>query len=442
MNNNIVQERVNRSSRMKRTMTTSMVAAAFLAVFAFELALFGSIDHPWSWFGLRDGSITRYLPSILMMFTFALLVVDGIALEVFRSRLVLAGLCFVLVEIIGSISYIQFGGGQIDESFLGRGINSITFLAGAGIALHPILRQWVSKYVLFMSIAIGIACLILLTAHSFGLILKQYDQVVRVQIVYLIAGVAWVAIRWQSIIFRLVVVGLMFLNGYLSGKSTNYLVGLMFAGVTFGRQIVGSIVPLYRLSGKKTKQALLMILIPVIFAFLSSILFLLYTVIAERATRYEFDVRRVGFELRWREFLDSPIFGSGFASSSNVADVFGFGSRVPSHNDVMDILSASGIVGMVVFLSIVGGAVFNRASREVFLGSARDLLPVHYFWLVVVFYIVGATGNPFFSEPYMAVPIWFSIGMMLGYRLDGTPFVPSSQVRAKQLDGSKNSGVC
>lgn len=161
-------------------------------------------------------------------------------------------------------------------------------------------------------------------------------------------------------------------------------------------------------------------------------MFVLYEIVSERANRYEYDVRRVGFELRWKEFLESPIFGSGFASSSNVADIFGFGSNVPSHNDIMDILAASGVIGIVTFVAIVGTALINRAMRETFLGLSRDLLPIHYFWMVVVFYVGGATGNPFFSEPYMAVPIWFSIGMMLGYRLDTTPYIPRSQVQAQR----------
>ncbi len=402
-----------------------MSYAALLAVTAFVLALFGSVDHPWNWFGLRTGSLTRYLPSALMVLSFLLLVLDGVALKVFRSPIILAALAFTLVELIGSVFYIRLGG-QLDQSYLGRGLNSLTLLTGAAVASNPLLRHWVSKNILACAVVIGFGGVLLLTFHSLDLVLTQFDQVVRVQIVYLMAGVTWISIRYPSVIFRLVIIALMFMNGYLSGKSTHYLVGLTFAGLTFGKQIMDRVIPLFRRSSGQAKKVLLVIMAPGILTFAGVTFFVLYQIIVERASRYEYDVRRIGIELRWKEFLESPLFGTGFASSSNVADIFGFGTNVPSHNDIMDILAGGGLVGITTFLAIVGTALFGRAMRETFLGSSRNLLPIHYFWVVIVFYVGGASGNPFFSEPYMAVPIWFSIGMMLGYRQEQTSYIQRS----------------
>lgn len=415
MTNSIQMLQARGALQRKAPVTQAMAFAALISVCAYLLAVFGSLDHPWNWFGLRQGSLTRYLPSAAMVASLVLLVPNGPGLQIFTNRFILCAAAFLGVEMIGSVVYILHLHGSLSESYFGRSLSGLALLNGAAIAMNPRLRNWVSRRILAGAIVLGIGAFALLTLHSLGLVLGQYSQIVRVQIVILMAGIVWICIRYPSVLVRVAVTLLMFLNGYLSGKSTNYLMGLMFAALSFGNEIVVFMRSLFGRATRKARFGIILLAMPVVIAFAGAVLFLLYAIVSERATRYEFDVRRVGIELRWKEFLESPIYGTGFASSSNVSGVFGFGDNVPSHNDIMDILAAGGVIGIAVFVATVGAAALGRGMREAMTAKKAGIAPIHYFWFVVVFYILGASGNPFFSEPYMAVPVWFSIGMMLGY---------------------------
>jgi hypothetical protein len=316
----------------------------------------------------------------------------------------------------GAAYYIFAMGASVDQSYLGRALNGTSMLTGAAIASDARLREWVSERIVVVAILLGIASFALLTLHSLNLVLTEFNQILRIQTSYLMAGLAWFLIRRPSVPMSAFVVLLMALNGVMSGKSTHLIIGLIFGLVTIGRPVISRLFAFAARSTDRGRQFIYFCasLLIGLFLFLSVNIFA--QIVSERANRNEYDVRKIGFEYRWEQFQQSPIYGKLFIDTPNVANVFSFGDNVPSHNDIMDILAAGGLIALTLFAIIIFKSVLGRGFVEVLTFRPRQIKPVHYFWLVTIFYAVAATGNPFFSEPYMAVPVWFSIGMMLGYR--------------------------
>lgn len=390
--------------------------ASLFVVLAYLLAIFGSMDHPWEWFGLRSSGFTRYVPTIMMVICLIIYMITGGFLRLLRNPGAQVAVAFLSFEAAGAIIYAYMTGTPFDETYLGRALNGIAMLTGVIIAEQGTLREWVSRKIVSGAVIFGFVGVVLLTLHSLGIVLQDYNQIIRVQISYLMAGVAWYFIKRPSNIAILLIVIAMTANGYLSGKATHLIIGLIFGFVTVGRPYISRVFRLALHTSGRSRQTIFFFAISLFGGFLALAGSIFASIIRERASRHEYDVRRIGLEYRWEQFKDNPIFGKMFADSPNVSGIFSFGQNVPSHNDIMDILAAGGIVAILMYAFIIFFAIFGRGFLEFLTFRPNEIRPVHYFWLVTVFYLVAATGNPFFSEPYMAVPVWFSIGMMMGYR--------------------------
>ena len=129
------------------------------------------------------------------------------------------------------------------------------------------------------------------------------------------------------------------------------------------------------------------------------------------------------YEIVWRRFLASPVWGSWFADTSvNYFRLYKIelGSQyLPTHSDILDILGHGGLFGISLWLMAVwrimaigwaAGSVLTAVEE-----SGRDLRP--WRWLFVLFLvqvnaIITYAVNPPLIKPVYAFWIWGGVGMM------------------------------
>lgn len=397
--------------RLARTAAVGTV----IAWAAFALSLVLCLDPRGDAFGMGSNPILKYVPTMLMVLSLPFLASGRAIHSGLLIRPILAAMLLFIVEAGGSVYWIVVEHGDLNSSYLGRALNLLAVFPGAIIGLHPVLRNWAARHLVLVSAAVGAIGFAILTLHSLHLILNDRAQVLHVESVILIAGLAYLARRTSSHALTAGVTLLCILNGYLAGKSTFYLLAIVFLAIGFGPEIVHFFKRVTGWETARQRTAMLAILAPIAVSVFVVVAVVVYLIINERSHRYTYDPRRVVYEFRWHQFIESPIYGRFFATSANAADVMNFGVNVPSHNDILDAMAASGVIGTLLILIVMIPAVINRAALRSFTLRGKQFRPIYYFWCVLPFYAVAASGNPFFAEPNLIVPVWFSVGVMLSF---------------------------
>ncbi len=101
-----------------------------------------------------------------------------------------------------------------------------------------------------------------------------------------------------------------------------------------------------------------------------------------------FQTRLISWRAAWKDFRTHPVFGTGFGNYAVIFDKYfdaSFYNYTRSetyfdraHNNVIDIASTSGIIGMVTYLSI-----FVAALYYLIVGYRKDYFDIHEFVLIV-----------------------------------------------------------
>jgi hypothetical protein len=125
------------------------------------------------------------------------------------------------------------------------------------------------------------------------------------------------------------------------------------------------------------------------------------------------------YEMAWKKFLASPVWGNGFTKEAVIDfDLFTVETntqRLPTHSDPLDILAAGGLIGGMLWLASLWPKVV-RAFREVTLrrGSLPwDQFMVHQsMMMMVVGGVVVAAFNPILNIPNTAIAFWLALGCL------------------------------
>ena len=128
------------------------------------------------------------------------------------------------------------------------------------------------------------------------------------------------------------------------------------------------------------------------------------------------------YEIAWRKFLESPVWGSGFTDSSVVYfqlyRVLQDTQYLPTHSDPLDLLANGGLIAAMLWLLVVKRqfVIAWFAGREL---AARPIgvdLTRHRWLAVLGLMQVGAvitcSFNPILISPVYAYWIWGSAGVM------------------------------
>jgi O-antigen ligase len=133
------------------------------------------------------------------------------------------------------------------------------------------------------------------------------------------------------------------------------------------------------------------------------------------------------YEAAWQRFLDSPLWGSGFAREAT--EKFGLfdtgiaGNVLPTHSDVLDLLANGGILGFSLYLAglaMIAALAWRRLLRPA-LGERPQARYGHALALLVLAALLTSCFNPILLQPPMAALAWANLGMLLGLALRAPP---------------------
>lgn len=400
-----VGQRSDRSAHLNST--TFFAACSILA--AFCLCGIAYLDPQADSWGLGG---TRFAVTGLLILGGLLLLIEGSGFRTLANRKIWALLIFFTWEAVGSILWIEAFGGQFGSSYLTRAVNGFAVLAGVTAAGNSKLLSWICRYLVRIWLPIAFLITALLTLHSFGYFLPSQRQVYHVEFVVAVAVMSFFFNSRGWVGARLFLAFICVLNAILAGKSTFYLLAIVVLLMGFGGPVMARLRQFMLRSTTKARVTIGLLVAPLFLTVATIGITVIGWIVAERSTRYEYDPRRISYALRWDQFLEDPFFGKLFIDTTDVGRYIGMKS-VPSHNDLLDILAAGGIVAFLLFLVPVASAIVGKAGQIIASRPANAFRYSDFLWYFLIFYAMSAMGNPFLAEPVFAGPIWFAVGAML-----------------------------
>lgn len=354
----------------------------------------------------------RFAVTGLLILGGLLLLIEGSGFRSLSNRKVWALLAFFIWEAIGSILWIETFGGQFGSSYLTRAVNGFAVIAGVLAASNANLLSWICRNMVRIWLPVAFLITALLTIHSFGYFLPLQRQIYHVEFVVAVSVLSFFFNSKGWVGARLFLAFICILNAFLAGKSTFYLLAIVVLLMGFGGPMMARLRQFMLNSNAKARVTIGLLIAPIFLTVLAIGITAIGWIVAERSTRYEYDPRRISYSLRWDQFLEDPIFGKLFIDTTDVGRYIGM-KNVPSHNDLLDILAAGGVIGLLLFLIPVASAIIGKAGQTIVSRPAKAFRYSDFLWYFLVFYAISAMGNPFLAEPVFAGPIWFAVGAML-----------------------------
>jgi O-antigen ligase len=131
--------------------------------------------------------------------------------------------------------------------------------------------------------------------------------------------------------------------------------------------------------------------------------------------------------MAWNRFLDSPLWGSGFAREATekfgLYDIGIAGNVLPTHSDMLDLLANGGLLGLALFAGgflLIGRLAWRRLLHPA-LAARPQARHAHALALLTLAALVTSCFNPILLHPPMAALAWANAGMLLGLALRAPP---------------------
>ena len=352
------------------------------------------------------GAAGRYLPILLMFGALVAFVVAGIPKRTFQNKAFLFGLVFFLYMFIGGLIGLDQRG-ELEETFLGRSLGMIAFFTGLAFAQKPEILNEVTKRITGPLIVAGFLGVALIGMRSANIAFTQYQHILRVEQTFFVAAIALFCMGASKGYLRILLFFVFAAISIFTGKSTMMLLGILFLAFTFGSDILAYIRAASRRSA--SFKGIRNVIVFATLIALSLMAFATFSVVFERLTRYEFDLRLVMWVSLYEQFWEAPLLGSYFTASP----IFAFARledlSLSTHNDFIDVLVYGGVIAAVPLLYLLVSVFrFNPILQLQDVQSSGRLL----YLLLVSFYLMSAIGNPFYSTPSLAIVVWFSIGVL------------------------------
>lgn len=394
---------------MHQKLSGIALSAGISIIIAFAISAIANIDPLGDFWGLGG---LKYSVIAFLLIGGVMLIVDGSGTRYLSNRAIIFALAFFTWEIIGSIIWIALYDGEINSSYLTRGIIGFSIIAGTTAAANVPLFRWICHNTLRIWLISSIIIATLLTAHTLGIFLPNQRQVYHVEFVFAVATLSFYFNSKNWVGARMVLVLICIYNAFAAGKSTFYLLAIIVLLMGFGAPAVSRL-KAYMLRGTaKARITIGLLIAPIILSILTISISIVGLIVSERSSRYENDFRRMSYNLRLDQFWEDPILGKLFIDTTDVGQRVGL-RNVPSHNDLLDILAAGGLVGLILFLIPMASALLGSAGQKAMSSSAGSLRYSDFLWYLLVFYAISAMGNPFLGVPVFAGPIWFAVGALL-----------------------------
>ncbi len=219
--------------------------------------------------------------------------------------------------------------------------------------------------------------------------------------------------------------------GFFSAKNTSYLVALLIGAYIVLHQ---GIPRLRRMSpaARSFSYYLMLVLAVTVIAVVAYIFLHREELLPSGNVEY----RSHTYELAWQRFLDSPLWGTGFAAVSvkkfSLYSINIAGGMLPTHSDVMDLLANGGLLAVTLWATGILMIVYRTRGWL----AARD--DGEHPWAAYAHTLLGLSAaatvtysfNPVLLDPGMAFLLWSSLGLLVGMSARAGEVVDSTE-RAK-----------
>lgn len=383
-------------------------------VFAIILAAFVTVNP----LHLTLPSAIKHLPLLITIPAFILTLVGrhlsmppdstfGIS-RVVSSAWPLAALA--LFVIVGSL-YARLGEG-LQTTFLSMGVYmTLLFIAASMVIVSssPVkLIKAFSTILIWSAVVMGIILVI-----SYGRREVYHEQIFLVIPlgVYCFLAIANRYLAWFGLIFFLAC-------AILSKKNTSYLVSLLV--IVYLTALL--FLPKFKAAPpiKRIFYAFTLLVAALVGAV--AIGFLLYFKEKYLPTG-NVEYRSHTYELAWLKFLESPVWGTLFATESvKKFTLYTIGianNRLPTHSDIMDILGNGGLIGILLWLSgiiCIGYKAFKKILAPRFLSNPISV-HAHTYSIISIAGVLTYTFNPIMLQQGMSYMLWTTLGFLLGIAL-------------------------
>jgi O-antigen ligase len=125
----------------------------------------------------------------------------------------------------------------------------------------------------------------------------------------------------------------------------------------------------------------------------------------------------------WQRFLDSPLWGSGFAREATekftLYDIGIARNMLPTHSDQLDLLANGGLAGYGLFAAgvlMIAVRAWRRLLRPAHIARPEARYG-HALALLSLAALLTSCFNPILLQPPMAALAWSNLGMLLGLAL-------------------------
>lgn len=133
------------------------------------------------------------------------------------------------------------------------------------------------------------------------------------------------------------------------------------------------------------------------------------------------EFRLFKYELAWRQFLDSPVWGTAFAKAATqkftLYDTGVAGNVLPTHSDLLDLLANGGTIGGLLWVLahlMLFWAAWRYILRRAAAASPQVKALAHTLACMILLGVLTYAVNPLWLNPPRAMLIWAQFGLLAG----------------------------
>jgi hypothetical protein len=390
------------------------LGSQLLLVGALVAAIF-SLDATNTDFGAVQYPVIKYLPIILAFASILLNVLSGrIGRRIVQDPVSYVVLAYLFYVLAGSSYTVFILHHKFEASFFGRGINAVAFFAGALVFARGREKTYFMARYITLLYWLGVIVALDIGLFAMGLIYPELPQVHHIEVIF-VGGMAILGIaHFRRKGFRAMSLILAAIGVILSGKATGRGVGIIASlglAYVFGRGIGVSRAEWKGILHRRKKS------IAIASVFIAVVgIGVIGEIVVHRIESRSVEVRATTYAERLAKFSANPVLGEYFVGSP-ILEVGPL--LIPSHSDLMDILSFGGLVGFLLFMTpvVIGlRRVVRRSRRSMMQSRVVDV----YFAATLVMFLGAMSVNPVLSYPRVAFFYWLTIAYCVSAKWDAT----------------------
>lgn len=367
--------------------------------------------------------VSKYLCIVFGLLALLAALGGGLSRATFRNPALYSIIVLASLQVGGGAYAFYFEKKALEETFIGRGLFSFMAVVGILVASNARIIQKLRLATELTATIYAYAGSLIMLLFSSGLIFIEQSQALHIELYLIVAGAIWISETKRNPMIKFMFLPIFAFITVESAKATAYLLFIVMIYIGyFGRGVVKE--RKRRRNYSWPKILMLIFLTPLT-------LFAANHFVGQHGAVNENDLRFYLWEARLNQFFDSPWYGTLFTGSPLLPRPNDARLSVPSHNDFLDILSQGGLISFILFLVILICSLRSKYAFQAIFAERATISFTHFYAFLFIAWAVASLGNPVFSTPALAVPAWFSIGVMCSrrkaaVRLPQVPLTPGA----------------